>query len=322
MVQLAGYEIQFQALKYFNDPTQQTNLDTALANVLAAAGSVVAACMLSYIVDKLAFYYNARLLQRDHEEFSLFGEFMFNLGAGYVRVTNCVGLGRRSDLTFLQMSEKLRKEANELHNPNHARTEIKLTPQEEGVLTEAIIGAEDINIWALLMPTVYQLVPGSLIAKLWFNSVFPVPLLQTELEIENSGGLKYLSSSLNETSAVFADLLVTATTLALGLLVGLAIVTTFTFFIGVITCGNANITDSVRETYARRKTRFGIMGSNPEDDPDDDPINTDYSVVDDGPPETDAPTPRFQSIAETQEDMDVSIPNDNGLKAVGFEESI
>merc|ERR1740139_205434 len=53
IVQLVGYEIQFQSLMYFrkkidsNGTTQQTNLDTALANVLAAAGSVVAACMLS-----------------------------------------------------------------------------------------------------------------------------------------------------------------------------------------------------------------------------------------------------------------------------------
>jgi len=131
IVQLVGYEIQFRTLLLFNVPDSQTNLDTAAANVLAAAGSVVAACILSFIVDRISFYYNARLLQRDYDKFSMFGEFMVKLSVGYVRLTNCLGVGRKTDLTFLNMSEKLKKESEELSDVNHARTEIKLTLDEE-----------------------------------------------------------------------------------------------------------------------------------------------------------------------------------------------
>lgn len=34
------------------------------------------------------------------------------------------------------------------------------------VLLETIVESEDANVWAVLMPAVYQLVPGSMIAKL------------------------------------------------------------------------------------------------------------------------------------------------------------
>jgi len=48
-----------------------------------------------------------------------------------------------------------------------------LPTEEENLVLETIVGGQDINIWAILMPAVYQLVPGSIIAKLWFNAIFP-----------------------------------------------------------------------------------------------------------------------------------------------------
>jgi hypothetical protein len=35
------------------------------------------------------------------------------------------------------------------------------------------VGAESLNMWSILMPAVYQLVPGAMIAKLWFDTLFP-----------------------------------------------------------------------------------------------------------------------------------------------------
>jgi len=318
IVQLVGYEIQFRTLLLFNVPNSQTNLDTAAANVLAAAGSVVAACTLSLIVDRLSFYYNARLLQREHEKFSMFGEFMFKLSVGYVRMTNCLGIGRKTDLTFLNMSGKLKKESEELSDVNHARTEIKLTLDEERILTQAVINAEDINIWALLMPTVYQLVPGSLIAKLWFNSVFPIQNVEEWKDIENTSNptLQYMTSTYGDGNAVFADLMVTATTLALGLVLGMGLVMIIISFCRVITCGHSNLSDSSRARFERRQSRYSIMGSNPEDDPDDDVDNTDYPVVSNSTPKTDTLSPRLSSVDEIQEEMDISIPTGNGSIAV------
>ena len=74
---------------------------------------------------------------------------------------------------MLQMEHKLEANVRELKDPTHDRKNITLTREEEIALVEAIVEAEDLNIWSLLMPAVYQLVPGSMIAKLWYNAVFP-----------------------------------------------------------------------------------------------------------------------------------------------------
>ena len=51
---------------------------------------------------------------------------------------------------------------------------------EESALVEAIVGAQDLSVWATLMPAVYQLVPGSMIAKLWFSIIYPPELAVVE----------------------------------------------------------------------------------------------------------------------------------------------
>lgn len=63
--------------------------------------------------------------------------------------------------------------ANFRNDPSHPRDRINLPTEEENLVLETIVGGQDINIWAILMPAVYQLVPGSIIAKLWFNAIFP-----------------------------------------------------------------------------------------------------------------------------------------------------
>merc|ERR1712091_695687 len=82
---------------------------------------------------------------------------------------------------------------------------------EESALVEAIVGAQDLSVWATLMPAVYQLVPGSMIAKLWFSIIYPPELAVVE-------GSYVLQNN------VFSDLMVTATSLALGLILGFVVV--------------------------------------------------------------------------------------------------
>ena len=86
-----------------------------------------------------------------------------------------------------------------------------------------------IYVQAMLMPAVYQLVPGSMIAKLWFNSIFPPPLeTQQVINITNTTNGTIVLDSVHENyeaqANVFSNLMVISTSLALGLLVGFAIV--------------------------------------------------------------------------------------------------
>lgn len=117
--------------------------------------------MLSWIVDRLSEHYNARvLLRKSQEDETRLGRFMYNRTADYVRFSNYVGLGRKTDLTFLQMEPKLRQQTMELHDPAHDRTEIRLTPEEEKILMEAIVSAENLKYVQLLYSTLQVVFEG------------------------------------------------------------------------------------------------------------------------------------------------------------------
>lgn len=99
------------------------------------------------------------------------------------------------------MEKKIQKAVTELDDPTHPRRNIKLDAREEVLLLDTIVFAEPINIWSMLMPAVYQLVPGGAIARMWFDIIVPP----------------------DGSSAVFASLMVTSISLALGLIIGDAI---------------------------------------------------------------------------------------------------
>ena len=89
------------------------------------------------------------------------------------------------------------------------------------VLVETLVSAEDPNIWALLMPAAYMLVPGSMIAKMWFNIIFP-PINTFSIVEVNSTIVDY--EYVQQFDNVFSNLMVISTSLALGLILGFAIV--------------------------------------------------------------------------------------------------
>jgi len=302
-VQLVGYVVQYDVLIYLADKiNQNSNLDTACANVLAAMASVVAASFLSSVIDRMNYYYNARLLQRQHENFSLFGEFMYKLSAGIIRISNCIKLGRKSDVEFLDMKEKFDRETKELNDPTCPRTEIRLDVEEERILVQAIVGAENLSVWSLLMPTVYQLVPGSLIAKLWFNSIFPVPLLDGVPDTAKE--------------AVFADLMVTATSLALGLLLGWGLNSILAVVIDTCISGvSKDRTDSTRGRLKRQKGRNQLLQEFAEDDPNSGEESSEYESVSNGSMDMDTPNQVALESVDEKEVEDNSPTN--GFKTIG-----
>jgi len=245
-VQLVGYEVQFQIFQALMQRQSRDFLDTASSNTAGAIAAVVFASILQRTVDNVAYYYHARVLQRHKGKFSPFGEFCYKMSEIYIRITNCLGFGKKNDVVYLRMAAKLKEQREEMENPAHSRTEIMLTLEEEIVFIEAIVQAEDLNIWALLMPTLYQLVPGSLIARLWFNVIFP-PLLNSEETtivsdvIDGTNNFSSFTIPLvtpfqNDEVNIGAALLVVAASLALGLLIGFVIVEQATLFLKKVFC--------------------------------------------------------------------------------------
>lgn len=193
--------------KYLEKRHPHDNLDTSASNIGGAAAGVVTACVLSFIINKYYDFYHARLLQRDDAKTknSNIGNCAFRFMKYWIKLTSCLRITRESEVRKLHLEKKVRSEVAELRDPSHPRSEIRLDTTNENLLIEAIVGSMDLNIWAILMPALYQLVPGSLIAKLWFNSIFP-------------------PSNATSEDGVFGSLLVISISLALGLIVGFAAV--------------------------------------------------------------------------------------------------
>ena len=255
-VQLVAYEAQYELQSYFSRRHVKDNMDYAVSNTMGAIAAVLAACLLSFIVEHVAHRpceraaYCTRslratavtvLLRTDQKQLlhtksegerGCFGKFCFDCGRFWIRAVNCIGIGRKSDLTMLDVEKKMAVAADP------ARVDvpppITLEEREEDVLMQTVVELEPHNVWSVLMPAVYQLVPGSMIgkmqcflelslsalllalkafvhypAKLWFNTLFPPSMDSPDYEAQNN---------------VFSNLMVISTSLAIGLILGFAIV--------------------------------------------------------------------------------------------------
>ena len=112
---------------------------------LGAAAAVITACVLSRVVNQFRKIYYKRLLPRNTDTHWL-EECIFVVMTWCVTVADCLGLGRKTELTKVRTGKKLRERlASKSRTP-------ALAPEEGKVLVETIVSAEDLSIWAMLMP--------------------------------------------------------------------------------------------------------------------------------------------------------------------------
>lgn len=269
IVMLVGYEVQYQMFNYFATINDRDNLDTATSNVIGCAAAVVSACGVSFWVNQLRYHYDGRILspEEDYNQGGAVGGCIYSLMSAGVKIADAIGLGRKSDRLKEDLEKKLSSVKRELKDPAHARQEIKLEPPEENLILETIVGSQDLNIWSILMPALYQMVPGSMIAKLWFNYIFPPPLIETLQEIP---GIDFSVTTYKVDEAannVFAGLMIISTSLALGLIFGFATVNVLEMFFEAIGITGTRSGDA----KDRAKSRRGGMYSAPatkDDDPE------------------------------------------------------
>mmetsp|Transcript_46873 Transcript_46873/g.141996 ORF Transcript_46873/g.141996 Transcript_46873/m.141996 type:complete len:350 (-) Transcript_46873:113-1162(-) len=275
-VQLVAYEVQFQVTQYFvfRSQSAQDNTDTMAANIFGAASAVVVACFLAYIVDFTQRTYYSQLLQRaEHREDtpSPVDDLMYDFVAGTVRFFRLIRIGRRSELDKLVLEQKLKKQTDELRDPSHLRDEVKLDRKEEDLLLDTLVNAESINVWAMLMPAVYQLVPGSMLAKLWFNIIFPP-------QPEDTGA-----------NNIFAELMVVATSLALGLIIGFAFVQCFEQIMLSLPWSKRDNGKKRRNNLHRMGMGMYTMAKDNNDDPGDKTKEKMSAIEEEPPAEEDDP---------------------------------
>lgn len=231
-------------------------LDTAASNMVGAAAGVLIACVLCHTISRCRRFYGYRLIKKDGEKHSKGYDCLFSFMRCFVKVYSRLGLNRTSDIQKLQMEQNITVQQEELHDPAHPRNRIDLDWDTENLFLETLVGAQDVNIWSILMPAVYQLVPGSIIAKLWYHSIF---------QRENA-------SNVDPQENVFSSLMVTSTSLAIGLIFGFAIMQSYSGVYGYF-CEHSWKGKEDKDHAEARKRRQMMMdgmytaGNSKDDDP-------------------------------------------------------
>lgn len=206
IVQLIGYEVQYQVFKALTnvvDSKSTDRIDTTISNIAGASAAVVTATILAYIVNTVNQHYYGNLFKRSKD--NKFVYCVTKMIQWKVKLANCIGVGREDERRKLWLAKRLIKQQKELKDIQHPRQRLdEFTLEEETLILDTIVLHQPLNVWSMLMPAVYQLVPGSMIANLWFSMIFPVSQDEDSFQSEN----------------VFGDLMVTSMSLALGLIIG------------------------------------------------------------------------------------------------------
>ena len=207
IVQLAAYEVQYLLLDNLDERHRFDGIDTVASNILGAMVGVAVACFVAYLADYVKF--QGRIVSTDDSDDKQISSMVRKLSRKtykiLTRVCSCLHLGRglidRSSEVHSKLEEQSRLQAK-------TKDEIKLDEVDEAILVEDAVEAEGYNVWSLLMPAVYQLVPGSKLAMYWYDVIFPPrPIQYSE------------TSDLESESPEFV-LWYTSVSLALGLILG------------------------------------------------------------------------------------------------------
>jgi len=246
---------------------------------------VVTACLLSRLVDVIQQKYYAQLLQRGKhrdDSASKVDDVLYAIVAAEAKFSAKLNLGRKAEVEKIELEKKLRREAAEIRDPGNPRTKIELSKKEEDLLIDTIITAESINVWAMLMPAVYQLVPGSMIAKLWFNSIFPPPLITKDVPIEGTNFTYHTYELDSNQDDVFSNLMVISCSLALGLIVGFAFVQLFQRFYNAVAFWESD--ERKEERNDERAKLQGMYAATKDvmDDPETDGDEVEYPPGENG----------------------------------------
>lgn len=270
---LVGYEVQHRTQNFFFGIQQEDTLDTAISNVFGCAAAVISACIVSYWLRKFQYMYDIRILNPDHPDAEKrLGKTIRQYMHFLVKIESLLGLTHPNDEGRLEMEKKI-KEEWELKK--ESQRDILLNEKEHNILLDTIIGTQDMNIWSIMMPALYQLVPGSMIARLWFGYIFPPTLKANVLQIPETNNTVTYYNMGEENNNVFGGLMVVSTSLALGLMIGFALVEIFDEIVAAFGCCKDNhVTESKLRRAKGRRT--GMYSSPVENDNDLASVSADF----------------------------------------------
>lgn len=252
LVQLAAYVVQEYVKVVLAERHALDGMDTIFGDSAGAMAAVVTACIISLTVD----YVRAESRLEMDEKTSTLRKMTHYMYKFLVRIADFLRIGRGLARRSSQVRENLAEEAEKQGKP---ASEIRLSNKDEAILIEDAVEMQEYNYWSLLMPAVYQLVPGSKIAMYWYNIILP----PQPYEGSAAEGATVVDSA-------GSALWITSLSLALGLIMGLAVVRILVgIIISTVSCivsGEMNPLNSFR---LRQFGRQEMTRQDDDDDPDD-----------------------------------------------------
>mmetsp|Transcript_23042 Transcript_23042/g.24542 ORF Transcript_23042/g.24542 Transcript_23042/m.24542 type:complete len:644 (-) Transcript_23042:3426-5357(-) len=254
IVMVVGYEAQYSVDRYLNDVHSNDGMNTVFSNVIGAAAAVFSASFLCLLFDYVRKSATIANLQNNGEKMSLFGKFIKSFYDCLFHFGTRLGIHRGLSRKLARVREKQEKLTD---------TQV-LSDGEEAILIAGIVESQEFNVWSFLMPAVYQLVPGSKIAMFWYNAIFP----PDNADISAEYGLWIVSVSL-----------------ALGLILGLALVRVvgFAFFkITSLCLKKEKPKDEIDEIISKNKREYmrkGVSRASVDDDPSDIEWETEFNTL-------------------------------------------
>lgn len=270
IVQLAAYVAQDYFKVSLKDNHTFDGMNTVFGDIIGAMASVAAASVIALLVDFV------RAQSRiDTDETTMVGKFFQNLYRGLVGIGNCLGLGRglisRSSAVRATLEEESKKQGI-------PKDEVVLSQEDEATLIEEAVEAQEYNLWSLLMPAIYQLVPGSKLAMYWYNVIFPPQPIQNAAVFYNETTddfTEVLASAEKASDSAEYALWLTSVSLALGMILGLAAVRIIAWAIVTILAPLQWVSKSDDEIFqlkrllSRQFRRQEMTCADGDDDPDD-----------------------------------------------------
>jgi len=279
IVQVAAYVAQESVKTHFAENHSYDGMNRVYGDAIGAMISVMAACCIALTVDYIRWQSKVGV----SSEGSAFSKSMHYIYKYLVQIGACLGLGRGLTDRVAKARETLEGEVKAL---KRRPSEIVLSPEHEATLVEDAVEAQEYNFWSLLMPAVYQLVPGSQLAMYWYNIIFPPqpyedPISNFLNETEDfdrvfdNGATRPPKSGVVADSAAYA-LWLTSLSLALGLILGLAVVRiTFSTILHIYSACRSKKRSEYLENMRmdsfklRRFRRQEITHQDCDNDPDD-----------------------------------------------------
>jgi len=274
LVQLAGYEIQYRVNNHFKDRHTFDGMDTVYANVSGSVAAVVAASFLCLMLEIVRKSTTVKMMQNNEEEkLSMFGKFMNSVYGSWVHWASRLGITRG----LPRQVARVRKKLEEL-----TETQV-LSVEEEAILIAGVVESQEFNVWSFLMPAIYQLVPGSKIALFWYGTIFPFTPLANVVNVTALDSYEDSAAPIVDSS--YYDLMLISVSLALGLLLGLALVRVvgYAFFTITALCRDKRKPEEeivkIASKNQREYFRRGVSRQNVDDDPSDEKWEKEFSAL-------------------------------------------